>query len=54
MTSYVTNIKSEIRLFADDILLYKTATTPNDHNTLQNDLHCRFSNIMGKKLAYGM
>ena len=27
----VTNIKSEIRLFADDILLFKTIATPNDH-----------------------
>ena len=34
----VTNIKSEIRLFADDILLYKTIATPNDHRVLQNDL----------------
>ena len=35
----VTNIKSEIRLFADDILLYKTIATPNDHRVLQNDLN---------------
>ena len=34
----VTNIKSEIRLFADDILLFKTIATPNDHRILQNDL----------------
>ena len=31
MIIIVTNIKSEIRLFADDILLYKTIATPNDH-----------------------
>ena len=34
----VTDIKSEIRLFADDILLFKTIATPNDHRILQNDL----------------
>ena len=34
----VTNIKSEIRLFADDILLFKTIAMPNDHRILQNDL----------------
>jgi len=34
----VTNIKSEIRLFADDILLYKTIATANDHRILQTDL----------------
>ena len=33
------NIKSEIRLFADDILLYKVIATPNDHHILQNDLN---------------
>jgi len=32
------SIKSEIRLFANDILIYKTITTPNDHNILQTDL----------------
>jgi len=34
----VASIKSEIRLFADDILIYKTITTSNDHNILQTDL----------------
>ena len=34
----VTNIKSEIRLFADDILLDRTIATPNDHRIVQNDL----------------
>jgi len=33
------NIKSEIRLFADNILLYKVITTSNDHRILQNDLN---------------
>ena len=33
------NIKSKIRLFADDILLYKVIATPNDHHILQNDLN---------------
>ena len=32
------NIKSEIRLFADDILLYKVIASPTDHLILQNDL----------------
>ena len=32
------NIKSEIRLFADDILLYKVIALPTDHLILQNDL----------------
>ena len=35
----VYNIKSEISLFVDDILLYKTIATPNDHRVLQNDLN---------------
>jgi len=34
----VASIKSEIRLFADDILICKTITTPNDHNILQTNL----------------
>ena len=41
----VTNIKSEIRLFAHDILLYKTIAIPNDQRILQNDL-IRFPNTM--------
>ena len=32
------NIHSEIRLFADDILLYQPIRTPNDHLQLQGDL----------------
>ena len=32
------NIKSEIRLFADDILLYKVIVSITDHLILQNDL----------------
>ena len=35
----VTNIQSEIRLFADDILLCKTIKTSDDHQILQNDLN---------------
>jgi len=35
----VANIKSEIRLFVDDIFIYKTITTLNDHNILQTDLN---------------
>lgn len=32
------NIKSDIRLFADDCLLYRTITTSEDHHILQQDL----------------
>jgi len=32
------NIESEIRLFVDDILLYKVIASPTDHLILQNDL----------------
>ena len=35
----VLNVKSEIRLFADDILLYRTIKNPNDHELLQEDLN---------------
>jgi len=34
----VSNIQSEIRLFADDILLYRSINTPRDHDVLQEDL----------------
>ena len=34
----VLNVKSEIRLFADDIL-YRTIKNPNDHELLQEDLN---------------
>ena len=33
------NIHSEIRLFADDILLYQPIRTPDDHLQLQEDLN---------------
>ena len=33
------NIHSEIRLFADDILLYQPIRTPDDHLLLQEDLN---------------
>ena len=32
------SVSSKIRLFADDCLLYRTITSQQDHNTLQNDL----------------
>ena len=32
-------LKSEIWLFADDILLYRAIKTPSDHEILQNDLN---------------
>ena len=35
----VLNVQSEIRLFADDILLYRTIKNPNDHKILQEDLN---------------
>ena len=35
----VLNVKSEIRLFADDILMYKTIKNSNDHEILQEDLN---------------
>jgi len=35
----VINVQSEIRLFADDILLYRAIKTPSDHEILQNDLN---------------
>ena len=35
----VLNVKSEMRLFADDILLYRTIKNPNDHEILQEDLN---------------
>ena len=31
-------VKSQVRLFADDCLLYRNITTPQDHITLQEDL----------------
>ena len=33
------NVHSEIRLFADDILLYRTINSSNDHIVMQNDLN---------------
>ena len=35
----VLSVKSEIRLFADDILMYKTIKNSNDHEILQEDLN---------------
>ena len=35
----VSNIQSEIRLFADDVFLYKAIKTPRDHQILQDDLN---------------
>ena len=35
----ITTIQSEIRLFADDIFLYKTIKASDDHQILQNDLN---------------
>jgi len=32
------NVQGEIRLFADDILLYRPINTPRDHDILQEDL----------------
>jgi len=36
----ITKVKREIRLFADDILIYKAIQTPHDRQTLQDDLNC--------------
>ena len=33
-------VKSTVRLFADDCLLYREILTPQDHDTLQQDLRC--------------
>lgn len=33
------NISSQLRLFADDCILYRTIITPDDHLLLQNDLN---------------
>ena len=38
MNDITINIHSEIRLFADDILLCRTSRLPNDHRILQEDL----------------
>ena len=35
----VLNVISEMRLFADDILLYRTIKNPKDHEILQQDLN---------------
>ena len=32
------NIVSNVYMFADDIKVFKTITSPNDQHTLQNDL----------------
>ena len=31
-------IESSVKLYADDVLILRSITTPNDHQTLQNDL----------------
>ena len=35
----IANIKSEVHLFADDILIYKTIKTLQDYKILQDDLN---------------
>ena len=35
----ITDIHSQIRLFADDCLIYHSINTPNDHHILQRDLN---------------
>ena len=32
-------IQSQLRLFADDCIIYRTINTPEDHTTLQQDLN---------------
>ena len=46
----VLNVKSEIRLFADDILLYRTIKNPNDHEILQEE----YLNKVGKCMVHGV
>ena len=41
---------SEIRLFADDILLYQPNRTPDDHVHLQEDLNT-LTNLGGQTIA---
>ena len=43
----ITNIQSEIRLFADDIFLCKTIKTSDDHQILQNDLGSQNGQLTG-------
>ena len=43
-------VKSQVRLFADDCLLYREINYQNDHHTLQNDL----KNLEGWANAWGM
>ena len=33
------DIQSQLRLFADDCIIYRTINTPEDHTTLQQDLN---------------
>ena len=45
------HVKSQIRLFADDCLLYRTIQNPNDQEIIQNDLAAleRWANDWGMK-----
>jgi len=47
INDFVENLSSEIRLFADDSILYRDIVTEDDHRILQEDLHRLFywSNI---------
>ena len=48
------NIHSEIRLFADDILLYQPIRTPNDHLQLQEDLNTLTKWAIDWKMAFNI
>ena len=48
------NIHSEIRLFADDILLYRPIRTPNDHLQLQEDLNTLTKWATDWKMAFNI
>ena len=48
------NIHSEIRLFADDILLYRSIRTPNDHLQLQEDLNTLTKWATDWKMAFNI
>ena len=39
MTCLATGISSEVRLFADDTVLFRQICSPDDHHRLQHDLH---------------
>ena len=44
------HVASEVRLFADDCLLYRTVRTPEDHHALQRDLE----HLHAWSLTWGM